>query len=136
MPEFKENPSPFRMKSSPAKMWPFGKVKKTKRIEDGYEIVDKTRTRGNTVVTKSTKRLIDGEDSKDGVVKTKNVTKTKDGKVVRSKNVLVDRDGHRKLKTVSNKRRTKTTEMGYSEAGGDMGDSGVSWTKSKKIKWH
>ena len=128
--------TPFKMKSSPAKMWPWGKTKKTKRIEDGYEIIDKTRTRGDVVVTKSTKRLLAGEKSKGGIWETKDVKKTKGGKVVRSKNVIVDREGHRKIKTTSNKRRTKTTTKGYSKAGGDMGDSGVSWVKSKKIKWH
>ena len=128
--------TPFKMKSSPAKLWPWGKTKKTKRIEDGYEIVDKTRTRGNAVVTKSIKRLLVGEESKDGVVKTKNVTKTKDGNVVRSKNVVIDRGGYRKTKSTTNPRRTKTTVKGYDKEGSGVFDSGATFGKSKKITWH
>ncbi len=128
--------TPFKMKSSPAKMWPWGKTKKSKSVKDGYETKTKTTTRGNVVKTKTSKRLLAGEQSKDGVVDVITSSKTKDGKVVKSKNVVIDNDGYRKTKTTTNPRRTKTTTRGYNKAGSNVGDSGASHVKSRKITWH
>jgi len=124
------------MKSSPAKMWPWGKTKKSKSVKDGYVIKTKTTTRGDVVKTKTSKRLLAGEQPIDGIVKTKNVSKTKDGKVVKSKNVVIDKGGYRKTKTTTNPRRTKTTTRGYDDAGSEVFDPGATHTKSRKITWH
>ena len=99
--------TPFKMKSSPAKLWPFGKTKKSKKVEDGYETKTKTTTIGNTVNTKSSKRLLVEEESKGGVYDVINKTKTKNGKVVRSKNVVIDEDGNRKTKTTTRGGKTR-----------------------------
>jgi len=96
------------MKSSPAKMWPWGKTKKSTSVKDGYETKTKTTTRGDVVKTKTSKRLLAGEKSEDGVLDVITSSKIKDGKVVKSKNIVVDEGGHRKTKTVTRKGKTKT----------------------------
>jgi len=113
MPTFDKNPegmkpSGYKMKSSPAtKLWPFGKTKRSKSVVDGVENKNKTTTIGNTTITKNTTKLLAGEESKNGVWNTKNKTKTKNGEVVKSKNVVIDKDGQRKTKTVTKRGKTK-----------------------------
>ena len=100
--------TPFKMKSSPAlQLWPWGKTTRSKSVVDGVEIKNKTTTRKNTVNTKNTTKLLAGEESKDGVWNTLNKTKTKNGEVVKSKNVVIDKDGHRKTKTTTRGGKTK-----------------------------
>ena len=97
--------TPFKMKSSPAKLWPWGKRVKSKRIEGGYEIKDVTVTRGDVTKTKTSKKLL-ANNPGDVFVETSKV-KRKDGKVVKSKSVVIDKGGHRKIKVKTRKGKTK-----------------------------
>tara|TARA_R100001082_G_scaffold5059_1_gene3584 strand:- start:4284 stop:4649 length:366 start_codon:yes stop_codon:yes gene_type:complete len=108
MPNFKKNTSPFMMKSSPAKMWPFGKTTKSKKVEDGYEIKEKTYTRGDVTKTKTSKRLLAGEKGKGGVWDVITKTKTKGGEEVKSSKKVIDKGGKRMTKTTTKKGETKT----------------------------
>ena len=100
--------TPFKMKNSPAKLWPWGKTKKSTTIEGGYETKKRTTTRGDVVKTKTSKRLLAGEEGEGGVLDVISKTKTKGGKIVKSKKIIIDEGGHRKTKTVTRKGKTKT----------------------------
>ena len=69
--------TPFKMKGSPAKLWPWGKTKKSTIVEGGYETKKKTTTRGDVVKTKTSKRLLAGEEGEGGVLDVISKTKTK-----------------------------------------------------------
>lgn len=100
--------TPFRLKSSPAKLWPWGKTTdKSTTIEDGYEIKKRTSTKRGVVTTKTSRKLLANEASIDGIWEDTNITKVKDGKVIKSKNVIIDKDGKRKTKTTTKKGKTK-----------------------------
>ena len=97
--------TPFKMKSSPTKLWPFGKTKKSKKIKDGYEIKEKTTTIGDVVKTKKSEKLLANQSGDTYVRKSK--TKSKGGKVIKSKNVVIDKGGRRKTKIITKKGKTK-----------------------------
>jgi|TARA_R110000824_G_scaffold273174_1_gene461683 hypothetical protein len=98
--------TPFKMKSSPNELFLFGKTKKSKKIKDGYEIKEKTTTRGDVVKTKKSKKLLANELGDTYVVKSK--TKSKGGEVIKSKSVVIDKGGNRKTKVTTKKGKTKT----------------------------
>tara|TARA_R100000234_G_scaffold48490_1_gene29008 strand:- start:386 stop:796 length:411 start_codon:yes stop_codon:yes gene_type:complete len=132
MPNFKKNQSPFMMKSSPAKMWPWGKttrVKKDVTDESGqtYRVVDKTRKRGDVTVTKhSTQSYANFDVNPDLWVK-KSKVKKKDGKVISSKHVTIDEGGKKYTKT-RKYRSGKTKEVVK-----QWDPEQKTWSKSKKI---
>ena len=101
----------FKMKSSPTKLFSFGKTKKSKEIKDGYEVKEKTTTRGDVVKTKKSKKLLANQPGDTYVTKSK--TKSKGGKVIKSKSVVIDKGGNRKTKTTTKKGKTKTVVWDY-----------------------
>ena len=107
----------FKMKSSPAKqLWPWGKRTKTKGYEDGYETKDVTVDRGDVNITKSDKRSVIYDpdtwepmaDDPSGVLREKSKVKTRDGEVVKSKSIVIDKGGDRKTKIKTKRGKTKT----------------------------
>ena len=127
--ELKTNNMAYKMKSSPAKqLWPWGKKTKTKKYDDSYETKDVTWDRvglfsGRDVTkTKTVKRhLLRNPDPNrltntwdylpthpSGIIREKSKVKTKDGEVVKSKSVVIDKGGDRKTKTKTKKGKTKT----------------------------
>ena len=113
----------YKMKSSPAKqLWPWGKKTKTKKFDDSYETKAVTWDRvglfsGRDVTkTKTVKRHMaynpdtyeDLPIHPSGIISEKHKTKTKDGKVFKSKSVVIDKGGDRKTKTKTKRGKTKT----------------------------